>query len=217
VPEDPFIGELKCIVTDNTGTPIDRNVLTGKATLTEDGENHDEFDIATYNAIGIQAMAGKVNGDRELVLGGPEAEYNGCPNVLILNHFFDGVTDPADVGDDIETELVLTPCGEDLLRQVPVSTVVQYLVYNEFEQRFSTSRTVTCQQVLDLSEIDTTQEERSIFSAGVAGTVTGQTRMSPLQGGLLAVAIESHGGDESAAFNVHFMGDRAVGDTITLP
>ena len=25
----------------------------------------------------------------ELVLGGDEAEYNGCPNVLILNHFFD--------------------------------------------------------------------------------------------------------------------------------
>jgi hypothetical protein len=76
---------------------------------------------------------------------------------------------------------------------------------------------VTCQQVLDLSEIDTTQSERSIFSAGVAGTVTGQTRMSPLEGGLLALAIEWHGGDESAAFNVHFQGDRAVGDTITLP
>jgi hypothetical protein len=213
VPEDPFIGELKCIVTDNTGTPIDKNVLKGEATLTD---STNDFDVAKYNAVGIQAMEGQVNGDKELVLGGPEAEYNGCPSILILNHFFDGVTDPLADG-DIETELVLTPCTEDLLRQVPASTVVQYLVYNEFEQRFSTSRTVWCQQVLELSEIDTTQSERSIFSAGVAGTVTGQTRMSPLEGGLLAVAIEEHGRDNSAAFNVHFQGDRAVGDMITLP
>jgi hypothetical protein len=217
VPEDPFQGELKCIVTDSTGTPIDSNVLTGRATVTDyRPATETDFDISTYNAPGIQAMAGKVNDDKVLVLGGPEAEYNGCPNILILNHFFDGVMDPAGNGDQIWTNLVLTPCGDDLLRQIPVATVVQYLVYNEFEQRFSTSRTVWCQQRLYLSEIDTSQEDRSIFFAGVAGTVTGQTRLSPLQGGLLGVAFEWHG-DQSAAFNVHFQGDRSVADTITLP
>ncbi|MFN8640745.1 MAG: hypothetical protein U0802_03460 [Candidatus Binatia bacterium] len=29
---------------------------------------------------------GAVNDDNVLVLGGPDAEYNGCPNFLILNH-----------------------------------------------------------------------------------------------------------------------------------
>lgn len=214
VPEDPFVGELKCIATDSTGRPIAANVLKGEATLT-DGDQED-FDIAKYNAIGIQAIPGAVNDDRELVLGGAEAEYNGCPNVLILNHFFDGVEDPVS-GDDVETELVLVPCTQDLLRQICGRTVVQYLVYNEFEQRFSTSRTVVCQQRLPLSLIDTTQPERSIFSAGVAGTVTGQTRINPLEVGLLGVAIEQRGRDERAAFNVHFQGDRAGADKITLP
>jgi len=215
VAEDPFVGELKCIVVDDTGTPIDWNVLKGEATLTD--SDPDDYDIAKYNAIGLQAIEGAVNDDRELVLGGPDAEYNGCPSILILNHFFDHVVDPVGAGNDIETQLVLTPCRQDLLRQIPGATVVQYLVFNEFEQRFSTSRTVVCQQRLELSEIDTTQEDRSIFSAGVAGTVTGQTRMSPLQGGLLGVAIEEHGGDNSAAFNIHFQGSRENPDVITLP
>ena len=37
----------------------------------------------------------------------------------------------------------LVPCANDYLRQIPGDAVVQYLVYNEFEQRFSTSRTST--------------------------------------------------------------------------
>lgn len=215
VPEDSFTGELKCVVIDDSGTPIDWNVLKGEATIVL---NPDPaiLDVAKYNAVGIQAIAGAVNDDRELVLGGPEPEYNGCANMIILNHFFDLVADPIN-GLPIRTSLVMTPCSQDLYRQEPASTVVQYLVYNEFEQRFSTSRTVECQQDLYLSEIDTTQPDRSIFSAGVAGTVTGQTRLTPLQAGLVAIAVEEHGETTSAAFNVHFQGDRADADTIVLP
>lgn len=214
VPEDPFIGILKCIVVDEEGTPVDRNVVKGEATLTEFGSGR--FDIAKYNAVGLQAVEGGVNDDRTLVLGGDDAEYGGCPNVIIVNHFFDLVDSPADTG-EITTELILAPCSQDLLRQQPGSAVVQYLVYNEFEQRFSTSRTVECQQALELSEIDTTQPERSIFSAGVAGTVTGQTRLTPIGDGLVGVAIEDHNGDATAAFNIHYQGDRAEADEIILP
>lgn len=212
VPEDPFVGVLKCLAVDPAGTPIDSNVLRGQAAIENASTG---LSVGKYNAIGFRAEEGAVNDDNELVLGGDTPEYAGCPNVLIVNHFFEGVEDPASES-TINTRLVLTPCSEDLLRQTPGSAVVQYLVYNEFEQRFSTSRTVLCQQSLLLSEIDTTQPNRSIFSAGVSGTVVGQTRLTPIGDGLIGVAIEEHG-DEIAAFNIHFQGDRAEADTIILP
>jgi len=223
---------LKCIVVDDTGTPIDRNVVKGEATVID---NSVGLDVSNYNAVGIQAIPGAVNDDKTLVLGGDGAEYNGCPNVIVLDHFFDFAQDPVANGanrtTEVTTDLVLTPCSQDLLRQVPGSAVVQYLVYNEFEQRFSTSRSVDCQQWTGISEIDTTQPDRSIFSVGVAGTLTGQTRLTPIGDGLLAIAGETHapknlveivggGGPElfrSAAFNVHYQGDRADSDQIILP
>ena len=227
VPELPFIGALKCIAVDADNNPVDRNVLKGEATLEtaippgiiEPDEG--VFDVAKYNAVGVQAIEGAVNDDRTLVLGGPDAEYNGCPNVLILNHFADFAEDPVN-GDNIETRLVLVPCTEDLLRQKPGGAVVQYLVYNEFEQRFSTSRPLQCQQALLISEIDTTQRERSVFSAGVLGTITAQTRLTPIGNGLIGVAVESHDREgpllvSSGAFNLHFQGDREAPDLIILP
>ena len=261
VPEDPFIGELKCIAISPEGVPIDANVLKGEATLEQflpfRGIGASPLDVAKYNAVGIQAIPGAVNDDKVLVLGGDGAEYNGCPNVNILNHFSDFVADPAtgeycaptnDGSSEgcIETQLVIVPCTQDLLRQIPGSAVVQYLVFNEFEQRFSTSRTARCQQALPISNIDTTQRLRSIFSAGVLGTVSAQTRFTPIGSGLIGVAIESHDGREvsigdsgewavgaasglmtrtitatvrndSAAFNLHIQGDRPDSDFITLP
>jgi hypothetical protein len=84
-----------------------------------------------------------------------------------------------------------------------------------------------CQQALPLSLIDTTQRQRSIFSAGVLGTVVAQTRLTPIGSGLLAVAIETHDGFtggpfenfrfNTAAFNVHYQGDRPDADLIILP
>jgi hypothetical protein len=231
VPEEPFVGLLKCIAVDDEGRPSDRNVLKGEATLigyvAGEGDVGDVIDVAKYNAVGIQAIDEAVNDDNVLVLGGEEPEYNGCPNVTIVNHFFDFAHDPVTDG-QIVTLLTLAPCTQDLLRQVPGSAVVQYLVYNEFEQRFSTSRSMDCQQFLPMSLIDTTQPRRSIFSAGVSGTLTGQTRLTPIGSGLLAVALEGHDVAEPqfgnfltfgarAAFNVHFQGDRADADLITLP
>ncbi len=224
VPETPFDGALKCIAVDDTGVPIDRNVLKGETTLVSYDPSvsipvlgESEFiTVGKSNAIGIQAIPGAVNDDKTLVLGGPDAEYNGCPQNLVLDHFFDGGENPIG-GGSITTRLVLVPCTEDFLRQVPGSAVVQYLVFNEFEQRFSTSRSVTCKQDLDLSEIDTTQPSRSIFSVAVAGTLTGQTRLNPIGSGLLAVATEFHGSIGLDQFNVHIQGDRSEPDTITIP
>lgn len=220
VPEDPFEGELKCIAVDEDGVPVARNDLKGEATLyNADKDLAAPFvDVAKYSAVGIQAIPDGVNDDNILRLGGEEAEFNGCPNVLILNHFCDFAENPV-TGAEITTNLVLVPCTEDLLHQIPGSAVIQYLTFNEFEQRFSTSRTATCKQNLQLSLIDTTQPTRSIFSCGVSGTLTAQTRATAIGSGMLAIADEFHDNGDvfSADFNVHFQGDREDGDIITLP
>ena len=218
VPEEPFLGALTCIVVDEDGIPIDRNVIKGEATIEVNTEENDFITVGKSNAIGIQAIEGAVNDDNVLVLGGPDAEYNGCPNFLILNHFFDGAEDPVtDDGAQIATILELVPCTTDFLRQVPGGAVVQYLVYNEFEQRFSTSRPFQCKQFSLISNIDTPQNERSIFSAGVSGTLTGQTRINPIGSGVLAVAHEIHESSGLADFNVQFQGDRADPAFIIIP
>jgi hypothetical protein len=221
-PETPFNGSLKCIVIDEAGNPLGSNVIKGQATMIGYG------DIATANAIGVQAIEGANNGDNKLCLGGEVtdecpsgAEYNGCPKTIMLNHFFDFAESPVN-GATIETRLILVPCTNDYLRQEPGEATMQYLVYNEFEQRFSTSKHMECKQDLYISQLDRatgSQRERSIFSAGVSGTLTGQTRAQAIGSGVLALANESHlgrKGEHSADFNVHFMANGRQ-DVITLP
>jgi hypothetical protein len=290
-PEDPFIGELKCIALDESLAPAPRNDLIGEALIGRWERERGFIDVAGYNAIGIPAIPNKGNRDQTLVLGGPTgndpernpddqacrqqgtcAEYEGCPGILILDHFFDGAEDPwvrnlciddacSITGEDCEknsdceknvcgddgectvsggdcvsdddcvnscqpnercrlsnrpcradedcteatfdvriaTDLTLIPCTQDYeSRNLDLSrTVAQFLVYNEFEQRFSTSTEVECFKEIRLSNIETDDNSRSIFSAGVAGTLTGQTRIrgvvtAPAGGGnaLLGVAEE---------------------------
>jgi len=235
VPEAEFAGELKCITVDANGTPVpNRNDLKGEAileTVTNPGTTAQNFDVASYNAIGIQATGNVSGSPNELILdsaSNPDREYNGCPNFLILDHFFDGARDPIPGSANlIATNLVLVPCSEDLLRQIPGAAVVQYLVFNEFEQRFSTSTTVRCFQDIQLCDIGGGQCNRSIFNVAVAGTLTGQTRMQPLgipplPSGLLGIAVERHialAGPlvRSAAFNLQMSGERDSPDVITIP
>jgi hypothetical protein len=227
VPESPFNGSLRCVAVDEDNVPVDRNVLKGEQTLEVmadgTGDDFDVVQVAKDNAIGIQAIQGAVNDDNILTLGGPDAEYNGCPNYLILNHFFDGAENPAipeGYGSGpapILTVLTLVPCTQDFLRQIPGAAVVQYLVFNEFEQRVSTSKPFDCKFISLISNIDTTQNERSIFSAGVAGTLTGQTRINAIGSGVLGDATEIHDLAAIASFNLHYQGDRTDPDLIILP
>ena len=244
VAEDPFVGELKCVAVDPNDLPVDKNVLKGEAEIIR--SNKTLIDVDAYNAIGIPAIPGANNGDSTLVLGGgcvggtaaqapcttnsdcpggrcAIGEYSSCPNVLILDHFFDGVDDPVS-GKTVTTDLTLVPCSEDFLNQVPVKTAVQFLVFNEFEQRFSNSRSVTCFQEFRISNIDTTSPDRSIFSAAVSGTLTGQTRIRGVADQdqthghtLLGVAEEFRSDGGTAAFNLHFQGTRPQADFIYLP
>jgi hypothetical protein len=239
--EDVFQGELKCVQVDgDTDAPVDQNDLKGEATIY--GLRLDEpavVDAATYNAIGIQAVSGANNGDNVLVLGGdgdPLArEYAACPLILVLNHAFEFATSPFNSSNQIITQLTLVPCTEDLLENVPITTPAQMLIYNEFEQRFSTSRLVTCYENIWLSDIDTrpgaSDNMYSIFSVGTQGTLTGQTRIRGVQSGslghgFLAVAQELHIAEAgemdgfmtvgSAAYNVNYIGERSNADLVTL-
>ncbi len=336
-PEDPFIGELECIALDDSGAPVARNDLIGEALIGRHDAKTGFVDVASYNAIGIPALDGKGNRDDTLVLGGPTgdnpannpddqacrangtcAEYEACPGILILDHFFDGADDPLvrnlcidsacsitgetcatnsdcesnfcdgttnkchvtgnTCGDDtdcqnvcepsetcslsgescradtdctapsyqvrVATDLTLIPCTQDFeTNNLDLSkTVAQFLVFNEFEQRFSTSRTVNCFKETRLSNLDTVDNSRSIFSAGVAGTLTGQTRIRGVvdesrQGGgnaLIGVAEEFRCGSakydfpacsfvkgsdlvSSTATNLHFQGRSRRSDFIYLP
>ena len=200
--EVPFTGELLCIQVDVTNElPIDRNDLKGEASIVK--TIGDRIDDAKYNAIGIKAIEGRQDGNPGILnVGGPEAEYGvindnvdppftGCPNVLTVNHFFDGanvVTHDGQLGAPVHTDLTIVPCQRDYLTQTgnaPGATI-QFLIYNEFEQRFSTSTRLDCYKETPLSDIDTRPgpdgNPFSIFNVGVQGTLTGMSRLRSVPG-----------------------------------
>jgi hypothetical protein len=207
--EDPFMGELKCVQVDpQTNEPIERNDIKGEVTIVS--YTSTTIDARAYNAIGIQAV-GENDRDNVLVLGGEDPEYSACPNVLILDHFFDDAVEPIS-GNYVKTHLTLVPCSQNFLLQDAAlfRTTVQFLVFNEFEQRFSASRPIRCFKEFELCSLGTGIDraigdysassnscQRSVFSAFVSGTLTGQTRIrgvddgEPTHGnGLVGVAEE---------------------------
>ena len=240
-PEDPFIGELKCFQVDEGDNPVARNDLKGEATLFQ---NNGVFDVAKYNGLGLKATETN-DGNDTLCLGGeestedcPEPEYAGCPNVVIMNHFFDNAPNPF-TGAVSLTTLTLVPCSEDFLTQTTFKITVQMLIFNEFEQRLSTSRRINCLADFLLSDIDTREtpldNASSIFNIAVQGTLAGQTRLRSVQTsdtthgtGIVGVATEAYytpflPGEEpgdfvaSDAFNLHEAGVRTQGDVIRAP
>jgi hypothetical protein len=263
VSEDPFFGELKCFQVDENGAPVDRNDLKAEVSIvsTESrirmlpevpaGTSGGLLPIAlpgidarAYNGIGVHAIEGANDGDNTLVLGGDDPEYNGCPSVLILDHFFDDAVEPIE-GDIVKTHLTLVPCSQDFLTQSTFDTTVQFLVFNEFEQRFSASRKLNCWQEFELCHLDhfptvrgiedvnpaSDSCQRSVFSAFVAGTLTGQTRIRGVESddtehghGILGVAEEFYRTDPSLvtvrssdAFNIDDVGERPKADLIQAP
>jgi hypothetical protein len=239
---DGFTGELKCIQVMADGTPIGANSLKGEATI-EDVAGPSYGDVSKYNAIGVQgteaaaATCGDPTQDCFLQLNNPrgttDGEYNACPQTLVLNHFADVGTDPVSDA-DIRTQLTLVPCSENFETQTPSHVIVQFLVYNEFESRFSTSTTVTCWKNTFLTDIDSPNNpDQSVFSAATLGSAVAQTRMNPadptdgtFNGAVVGVAETIRSGATSrarTAHAIHTEGDRFTGtdggafDQIILP
>ena len=246
VPEDPFIGELKCVQVDpqdfrpTIGFNPANNAggdLAGHATIisAQSGQPA-QVDARKYNAVTLKSTTVNDN-DETLILGGPNAEYDGCPNVWILNHFFDNASVPSHFSggnpgstDAVVTDLTVVPCSEDFLLQENNlgGAVLQFLVFNEFEQRFSSSTRFTCFREVQLSDLDTRpgtgDNPFSIFNVNVQGTLSGQTRIRAVAGstranGIIAVAERFMSCREdlpcTSAENVHFTGVRGE-DRISL-
>lgn len=218
-PQPDFEGELKCVEIDEAGAPVIGNHLKGVATIEATATVTDEStdgDIASYNAIGIRGNPDVVPSNPLLLNG---EVYDACPSQLILNFFATGADDPLTAADDdaMSTELTLVPCQEDFELQEPEEVTIQFLVYNEFEQRFSNSTTVTCFLNIELTSLDSfTTPQNSVFSYDVLGSVAAVAVFTPVtnlqgkSGGLVGVAehITSVGvaGAGRALFNLHTAG-----------
>jgi hypothetical protein len=242
--EDPFVGEIKCVEVDpstfqpSTGlNPINNFTgdLKGEATIVSaDGT---KVDARKYNAIGIQSLGpNSNNNDDTLLVGGPAPEYNGCPKALIVDSLFDNApvtTHDGDVSGSVVTDLTFVPCTEDLATQSPSAATLQFTVYNEFEQRFSTSIGFSCFKEVQLSDIDSrpgnvkNNNSASIFNYAVEGTLSGQIKVRPVAGALtdnrvLAISEEfweCSGGPDgqcTAATNVHLVQGAGNGDQVCL-
>jgi len=228
-----FVGELKCVEVDETGRPTLGNNLKGEATLkTLTGAQ--SGDVAKYNAIGIEGNPDAAQPTSPLVLDGNV--YEACPSKLTVQHPASGISTLPNVtqGYDANTELTLVPCSEDFENGLPTSSTLQFLVYNEFEERFSGSTTVTCYLSTLLTDIDSPLDaSRSIFSSSVLGTLAAMTEFTPINGagGLHAVVgiaenylAGTNNGvvqtDRSrSAYNIHTEGSlipEAGPETITL-
>ena len=213
-----FLGELRCVAVDQSENPTPQNAFTGEATLI------DRTTHATrkYPAITVQGLPAN-DGNTTLLLN--DAEYDTCPRMLLLNHFFDDAPDPV-LNSPIQSTLTIVPCSMDLEHRAPGSATLQFEVFNEFEQRLTTSITVTCFASISLSSIDAkSQRNQSIFNFAQQGTLVGQTRIRPVvdagtsQGhGVLGIAEEYRdGGSTASALNFHFVGGNLQADVIVLP
>lgn len=176
-----FTGELKCVEVDVADNPIGGNHLKGEATIKTNG------DVAKYNAIGIQGtdLAGETGNelllDQPISADGeePVGQYNACPDILLLNHFADGVTDPvileAGLGGICEGEYdgeapAGSKDGEDCITDDDCGFREVCVNGARIEDPLSGELALRSATVTDLTLIPCTQD----FENGVPSTVTVQ-------------------------------------------
>ena len=217
----PFVGELRCIEVDQSGAPISGNHLKGEATIVSgDG------DASTYNAIGLLGLPFSNNGDNVLCLGGgvsdecpSGAEYEGCGDQLIVDHFAEGADNPIfGPTSTVNTELTLVPCRAEFEQQQPTAVTVQFVVFNEFESVFSGSQRVDCWGNFFLKDIGGTIFRIAALQTRFAQSFFRTADASP--SGIVGVFEEYHrlGAEQArAAYNVFERGTRKTADLIFLP
>lgn len=211
-----FVGELRCIVVDESERPIGRNALTGEATIVQRSSGV----ARKYQGITFKGSASN-NGDNTLLLN--DDEYSSCPRLVFVNHFFDDAPDPV-VSTPITSRLTIIPCSMNIESSIPGDAALVFDVFNEFEQRLSRNLAVTCFHETFLSRIDSSsQPSLSIFNYALQGTLVGLSRIRPVVDsgdarghGVLAI-MEEFRGDSADALNLHFIGGQLQADVIALP
>jgi hypothetical protein len=167
----PFFstGELKCGVVPPRPEVAFHNTIQGRATIFSSSTG----ETVSYGAVGFQRLS---DGDFTGVFSLDGSTYAQCPNKL----HFDVLTDqPAS-----SSQIVVVPCSENLLFQIPTAVTVQIFVYNEFEQGFSTSYGFTCFDERALGDIS------SALTRAVAGTDTAHLIVRGVGGPVLGLVID---------------------------
>lgn len=183
-PAQPFRGELKCILVDESGGPSNGNWLKGEAII----ELLDTPQISKYNSINILAANDPPRTDTtDWALKLNNSEYNACPGALEAVHYADqagdvvaNALDPSSCpfgGCPVSTVITLLPCTQDFEMQQCVSTTAQFTVYDEQEIPMSASEEVECWIDSWLGEIG---DSGNVFSSS-RGTFL-RTRIRPAVG-----------------------------------
>jgi hypothetical protein len=119
------------------------------------------------------------------------------------------------------TSIALATCSSDPAGGA--AATLDLRLVNELGQQFMVRRALREHLVSDLSRLDTSTPGRSIFNAAVAGSATGNLRITPASPGsaVLAVALTALTPAEGAAHRVavhaQLLGERgAPGDLVDL-
>jgi hypothetical protein len=157
----PFFGtgEMKCVVVPPNPELRFHNTIQGRATVfAADGRT------VSYGAVGFQRL---VDGDFTGVVALDGTTYAQCPARLNFD------------------DIILLPCTQDLLTQVPTMIRAQILVTNEFETTFSTAVTFTCFGRFTLGAI------ADSLTRAIGGTDTAHLNIRGSNGPLLGLVIDS--------------------------
>jgi hypothetical protein len=194
----PFFGEgeLKCAVVAPHPELQFHNTIQGRATVFGlDGQT------VSYGVVGFQRLT---DGDYTGVIQLNGSTYAQCPARL----HFDVVTESP----SSSSEIILVPCSQDLLLQVPTTTTVQVLMINEFETQFSTSFSVTCFERRRLNEIADALNRATAGSDTVHLIIRGTA--APLLG-LVIDGVSLAGSFGTAGNEPSYEGGRSA--TVVLP
>jgi hypothetical protein len=195
----PFFGtgELKCGVVPARPEVAFHNAIQGRATIFSSSTGA----TASYGAVGFQRFS---DGDFTGVFSLDGSTYAQCPNKL----HFDVLTDQP----TSTSQIVVVPCSENLLFQIPTAVTVQIFIYNEFEQGFSTSYGFTCFDQRSFAEIS------SALTRAVAGTDTAHLVVRGVGGPVLGLVIDQvpfQSATGTAGNEPSFDGGRTA--TVTFP
>lgn len=166
----PFLGEgeLKCGVLPRTPFLSDHNVVQGRAIVYDD-----QGGAFSYNSVAFRRL---VDGDFEGFYDLNGQTYENCPDRM---HFDVLAVKPGSTSD-----IVLMPCSQDLLNQVPSTVTAQFQIVNEFEHVFSASMSVTCWTKRTLNQVSNT------LTYGVLGTETAHLVVRGSQGPLIGFVVD---------------------------
>lgn len=120
--------ELKCFVTPSSTAVTAYNTLTGRAIISDSTGQTIGYTASGFRRLSPGSFSGTVRLDG--------VAYEQCADRLHF-HALAGTSSS-------DSELILSPCEEDLLRLSSTNSAVQFAVINEYEQQFSGSTALKC-------------------------------------------------------------------------